>query len=1161
MSRDLAVIGMVCAVPGAENIEQFWDMLLHGKEGLRTLTPEECKISAAEHTVNAGGFIAGIDQFDPAFFGYTARDAEFMDPQHRLFLQACAQALDTSGNASPTHQSVGVFACASHNAYLTEVLLKQGIEQQQYQAALLGNSPDCLATRVSYCLNLTGPSMTIQNGCSSSLVAVHQARLALLTRQCDLALVGGISLIIPQNQGYTPVEGGFASPDGHCRPFSDDAAGTVFSSGYGVLLLKRLPEALKDGDTIYSVIKGSAVNNDGAEKASFTAPCVQGQVQVIAKALRIAEADPESIQYVEAHGTGTPIGDPVELAALTEVFQNRVSTCTLGSVKANIGHLDVAAGIIGLIKTSLMLYFKTLTPQIHFKQWNPRIVGNPTLFKINTTPQQWEKNGATPRRSGVSAFGFGGTNAHIILEESPTIPSTIAEHALSSLIILSASSADRLLAWIRCLAAFLQKNPSISLTRLAYTLQTGRKQEAFRYSTQTSSIDDLITKLTNISISEFRECKEQISFAFTSELDRTALNSAWLAGAIIDWSKAYVDTVQKVILPPTPLQLSSYWLQKQNVASTVQTQEKKYPDYSQWLYQITWQETQCAHAALSKQPVVLVGDANQPSLQLVTQHCQNEQIPYLVLSALTQHDMQQWNGCRVLHWIDTPRSWEDTPNSIEQMINWVTNPHFIRSVQQYVFIVNGMSDLFCHNNHPHLNAFLAFSRGIRQEMPHMATKIIDLDPQEQPHLQCKQIINSVMDTELSDHAIWRDHRCWQMQYKNPKKNEVQAPTYFKKGGTYLITGGFGDVASVHIDFLAQDYQATLVLLSRTAVPSEEHWEACIQDSTTPESIKKRLHQLISWRAKGYSIIPVTADITSKQEVQQVCETIGTIDGIVHIAGAGSDMHYKVLSELTAAHCKQLFQPKLRGLEVIAQVMNEFSIPDCLIISSISSVLAGIGLAAYASVHNLLDAYVKKYHPNWRIMNWDAWNFHLKEADKVQNSALGASLDKLAITPEEGLTLLRQAFSQNDWQQLLISTVDLSTRIKQWLYSDGKKAKAPIKNQLHPRPTLRSEYVKASTVVQQQLIDIWESLIGVTPIGIQDNFFEAGGDSLLAFELIRNIQSTFQHACTIMDLFAAGTIEQLAKKISPNPVKQNNRLSKVRERAEKQRAALAAYSKE
>ena len=415
--------------------------------------------------------------FDAAFFGFTPREAEVMDPQQRLFLEQAWQAMENAGyGAEAVAGRVGVFAGVSSNSYLLDNLLpdREAVESVGPFQTMIANDRDFLATLVSYKLNLKGPSFTVQTACSTSLVAIHLATQSLLNQECDMALAGGVSIRLPQKQGYFYQEGGILSPDGHCRAFDERGRGTLSGSGVGVVVLKRLPEAVRDGDTILAVIKGSAINNDGALKVGYTAPSVEGQAAVIEEALAMADVAPETISYVEAHGTATPLGDPVEVAALTRAFgaqTERTGFCAIGSVKTNIGHLDAAAGVAGFIKTVLALKHKALPPSLHFEKANPQIDFARSPFYVNGRLREWR---ASPRRAGVSSFGIGGTNAHVILEEAPAAepsPSTRPRH----LLVLSAKTATALEAATANLAAHLERNPEVDLGDVAYTLQAGRR--------------------------------------------------------------------------------------------------------------------------------------------------------------------------------------------------------------------------------------------------------------------------------------------------------------------------------------------------------------------------------------------------------------------------------------------------------------------------------------------------------------------------------------------------------------------------------------------------------------------------------------------------------------------------------------------------------------
>ncbi|OMI35278.1 type I polyketide synthase, partial [Streptomyces sparsogenes] len=487
---DVAIIGMACRFPGADSIERFWDVLREGRETLTRYTDEELLAAGvpAEHLadpryVKAGQGIPDVDLFDSELFQITHDEAEILDPQHRIFLECALTALERAGyDPERTEGHIGVYAGAGMNTYLLHNL------SERYRAAssvdhyrlMLANDKDFLATRVSYKLNLRGPSLSVNTACSTSLVAVHSACLALLGGECDMALVGAVHLA-PPGQGYHYQEGMIFSPDGHCRAFDAAAQGTVIGSGAGVVVLKRLKAALADGDWIHAVIKGAAVNNDGSNKTGYTAPSIAGQAEVIADAQEIADVSPDTIGYVEAHGTGTPLGDPIEVAALTRAFREgteETGFCGLGSVKTNIGHLDTAAGMAGLIKTALMLEHGSLVPSLHFTSPNPDIDFESSPFYVTTSTTEWPATGG-PRRAGVSSFGIGGTNAHVVLQEPPARNEAPRGRG-RELLVLSARSEAGLRRATTALARHLRQHPGLDLGAVAATLGLGRRGHTHR---------------------------------------------------------------------------------------------------------------------------------------------------------------------------------------------------------------------------------------------------------------------------------------------------------------------------------------------------------------------------------------------------------------------------------------------------------------------------------------------------------------------------------------------------------------------------------------------------------------------------------------------------------------------------------------------------------
>lgn len=489
---EIAIVGGAARLPGANSMEAFWRLCAHGRGAISTLTDSqltEAGVAEQRRTapgyVAAGGVLDDIELFDPRFFGLSPRDAAVLDPQQRAFLQGCWHALENAGYADhPERHLVGVYASASLSTYLTRHLLPNPALMREWsqQELVLANDKDTLATRVAYHLNLTGPALSVQTACSSSLVAVHLACQALLAGDCELALAGGVSIRLPQTEGYQHTDGGILSSDGQCRPFDAAASGTVGGNGVGVVVLKRLDAAVRDGDTVLAMIRASAINNDGAGKVGFTAPSVAGQAAAIRGALEIAEVDARSIGYVEAHGTATALGDPIEVAALTEAYRADTQDrgfCGLGSVKALVGHTDVAAGIVGLLKAVQAVRTGIIPPSPHLHTPNPELDLDSTPFYVNAEPRPWPTE-LNPRRAGISSFGMGGTNVHLILEQPPTPEPLHRDDSAPIVLTLSAKTPRALDAARFALAEFLAESPHTHLADVAHTLRVGRRPFAHR---------------------------------------------------------------------------------------------------------------------------------------------------------------------------------------------------------------------------------------------------------------------------------------------------------------------------------------------------------------------------------------------------------------------------------------------------------------------------------------------------------------------------------------------------------------------------------------------------------------------------------------------------------------------------------------------------------
>ena len=530
----VAIIGMNGRFPGADNVDEFWENLYNGVESVKFFNRDELlKMGIDEHLLDNPRFVAadaildGMDQFDAGFFDYSAREAEIMDPQHRLFLESAWEVLESAGYNSELYKGrIAVYAGANLSGYMVRNLYSNPglVENVGTFKIMIANSQDFLATRVSYKMNLTGPSVNVNTLCSSSMVAVHMACQNLLSYSCDIALAGGVSFQISRNEAFFYQEGGIGSGDGHCRAFDSKANGTVSGSGLAVVVLKRLEDAIEDGDTIHAIIRGTGINNDGSDKNSYTAPNVDGQADCIAEAIAMSGVDPETITYIDAHGTGTDLGDPIEIAALTKAFRAytpKKQFCAIGSAKTNIGHLVTAGGLASVVKTVQAMKHKMLPPSLNFDEPNRKIDFVNSPFYINNRLKNWETEGY-PLRAGVSSFGIGGTNTHVILEAAPEAAPSQESLRGWQLVTFSAKTETALEKMTANLAEHLRKNPETSLPDTAFSLQVGRRSFNYRRAILCRNLDDLALKLEHPDsrdvFSGHRKLNERpVVFMFPSE--------------------------------------------------------------------------------------------------------------------------------------------------------------------------------------------------------------------------------------------------------------------------------------------------------------------------------------------------------------------------------------------------------------------------------------------------------------------------------------------------------------------------------------------------------------------------------------------------------------------------------------------------------------------
>jgi len=562
---EIAVIGMACRFPGAPDVDAFWQLLVEGREGISRHDAESLAAAGragnmADYSnfVAAGGVIDHADCFDAEFFGLGPRDAVTLDPQHRVALECAWHALEHAGYAAAESRGdVGVFIGVGVNTYLQGQLFAAGPmpEGADSYHAMSGNDKDFGATRIAYHLDLKGPALAVQTACSSSLTALDIACRSLRSGSAAMALAGGVAIRFPQGSGYFHEPGMILSPDGHCKPFSADARGTVPGGGVGMVLLKPLAQAQADGDNVLAVIRGSAVNNDGGRKVGYAAPGVDGQADVIASALRQAGLEPADIDYVEAHGTGTELGDPVEVAALTRVFGGRQRPLALGSVKSNIGHADAAAGVAGLIKTILALQHGVLPPSLHFSEPNPLVDFTTASISVVDSVQAWPDHGR-PRRAGVSAFGIGGTNVHVVLEQAPARVEATGGSALPRILPFSARTPASLRSSMLALADALQRQPQLSLCDVAFTLQQGRAVFGCRHAVVASTVAEAISALRSAAEPAAVNGTAKVALLFPGQGSQYPRMAQALYESDVDY-RFWFDRCAVTLLPHLQLDLRS----------------------------------------------------------------------------------------------------------------------------------------------------------------------------------------------------------------------------------------------------------------------------------------------------------------------------------------------------------------------------------------------------------------------------------------------------------------------------------------------------------------------------------------------------------------------------------------------------------------------------
>ncbi|GFN33012.1 SDR family NAD(P)-dependent oxidoreductase [Paenibacillus xylaniclasticus] len=1194
---DIAIVGIGMRLPYANSESELLQLLRVGKDAIRKL-PNSRRIDTDRYFRTVGvdpstlhygeaAFLEHIDRFDYSFFKLSPKEASLLDPNQRLFLETAWCAIEDAGMGGRrlAGSRTGVYV-----GYGSDSEYKRMIDQAEPESASMampGNVKPIIASRLSYLLDLRGPSLLVDTTCSSSLVAVHLACQALRSGECEQAIAGGIQLhLLPVRE----FEVGIESSTARTRTFDDAADGTGTGEGAVAIVLKPLSQALRDRDPVYAVIKGSAVNQDGSS-VGITAPNADAQADVISEAWRQASIDPETIGYIETHGTGTRLGDPIEVEGIRRAFSrytNRKMFCAVGSIKSNLGHLDNAAGIAGLLKTVLALKHRQLFPTLHIERPNRTIPFVLSPVYINTHLSAWEE-GDTPLRCGVSSFGISGTNCHVVLEEAPAaakneeeVPSEKVE-----LLPLSARSEASLLLLARQYADFIDANPNMQLNELCYTASVSRGHYSYRIAIVASTLHDVSKKLRELSVEQLHgpttpiiEANERADHVL-NELLRNEdfyvhsieeIGRLYEAGAEIRWEKLYERRyLARLNVPATPFEQQRCWLHWPDDAADVKGHATAPSRY----HRLEWRKESVSNSLLvMEQPSTLIAGTDQtliaraaarlraagrsmaaqePSVYeavLTNETTSRDDSNLSPISAYaTQFDtfLRQVEGTAVQRIVVLLNEEEET--DAEQRLDygaWLVLG-LLRALaamdrQETVELILAAAGVYrvdgneaCTN--PSAAALFALGKSIQWEMPYIRVRTVDYG-------YCTDDVDGLtaaLTREADDGApyssAWRSGQRYVEKVSVLHYNPADQPEFvWRSEGVYLITGGLGSVGLRIAQRIAAKGAVRIVLMNRTEFPPREVWDYILSDDPNSDAAHRiQTIREIEWTGTRIEII--RADVSDERSLREAVRLLrqrwGRINGIVHAAG---NLSGEYLVKVTESDFDSFTAAKIRGTRLLDELTRSDS-PDFLILfSSAITLIGGVGSGPYTAANAWLDHYAAaRCAEGARIFSigWPTWEQAVLTADPEADER--KELFRILRT-NDGLDAFEQLLHMDaphvitgEWNResalftlserlpFRIDTVP-TERVTQSIHklSNSSKRNKPVK--------LRGKIEGASySEVEQKVAQAWMAVLGYEELGIDDNFFDLGGDSILITRLHERLQEEFPGQTKIADLFSHPTI--------------------------------------
>lgn len=1191
---EIAIIGISINFPKSNNLEDFWVNIKNQTEcGAKfsenrkvdvenLLKFKNIPLNSVEY--DTGVYLEEIDKFDYNFFRISPKEASFTDPQQRLFLESAWHAIEDAGYGGNRIMGTktGVYVGFSPTAMYMRLINE--VDPAAAPLALVGNTTAVTTGRLSYLLDLKGPSMVVDTACSSSLVAVHVACKSIKNGDCEMALAGGIRInMMPVSKKGEKSGIGMDSSDGKTRTFDDSSDGTGSGEGVAVLLLKPLKKAIEDRDNIYAVIKGTAINQDGSS-AGITAPNPEAQGNVISMAWEDAGVDPESIAYIEAHGTGTQLGDTIEMKGIENAFRrytDKKQFCALGSVKTNLGHLSESAGIAGIVKAVLSLKKKSILPQVNFHRPNRKINFSESPVYISTRLRPWKAD-KVPRRCGVSAFGMSGTNCHVILEEAPEVFNEISDIAKLNVLTISAKTKEVLVTLVKSYQEYLKDTEGKIIEDICYTANTGRGHYNYRVAIAAIDMSDLVAKidvLCNMELERvaepwlyYRNSKEDIiEVSKTQEVlieeyingDNKALDDLcrlYIKGEEIQWTRLYEENIRrKISIPVYPFLRTRCWVDVPEITCDNSAVSNGLYYSGVWLKE----KFKSIGKRIDKGTIVIFKGQALICEEIVRKYVEEDfQVVEVVLG--TKFAMLEANKytiskkeedykklfnqlknrkiVQIIHILSVSKGEIDSIEKLEdsQLISTYSLFYITRSILNngikkgidVVLMSNYVNEITKNQDriNPENSPLFGLGKVVRQEYPQVICRCIDIDD----FTKAEDIFEELKEKTFTYEVAYRkgiryveEIRDVEIEYAEDSKVEI------KDEGVYIITGGTGGIGMEIAKLLSANNKINIAFINRSKMPAA---------SDNPKLIKK-INEIKEIEENGTKVLCYQADISDfysvKKIIDELRETQGKINGIIHCAGIAGD---GFLFKKDEKQFTSVLDPKIKGTWILDNLTKEDNLDFVMLSSSVAAIFNGPGEGDYAAANSYLDAYStfrNKKGKKTLAVNWVAW----KETGMAVD--YGVNFDGLfkALTTKKAINAFEKVLNK-DIARVIIGEVNLGTdnmlqldnvpirlsyklkaaveEVKQRYGNiakgNGLKYRGPVKLKGRENDVYSSEEIA--------IAQIWGDVLGFDEIGIQENYYEMGGDSILGMKIANTITEELDKSVSVVDLLQYPTIEAL-----------------------------------